>query len=213
MSTGNSSLMLKKKPTYKSSTTTLFIDTDTIIVQELKMKTRFLSLLTALALAGFSSTALAVQVSVEDVSKQIFTCDHSNPFLSQTPPGTCLGSPDATLRITVTLDPNANPNVLDNVHVVVQSNGENFQYNTRSDGTTEGSKRWKKISVNGLVGASPLVSSYQRGPWDTDKSSITRDVTLDEFYSRKGTKVYVGVRANDTAGFAADSIKEAYEVR
>jgi len=177
------------------------------------MKTRFLPLLTTLTLAGFSSTVLAVQVSVEDISKQIFTCDHSNPLLSQTPQGTCLGSPDATLRITVTLDPNDNPNVLDNVHVVVQSNGENFQYNTKSDGTPEGSKRWKKFFVNGLVGASPLVSSYQHGPWDTDKSSITRDVTLGEFYSQKGAKVYIGVRANDTAGFAPDSIKEVYEVR
>ncbi len=177
------------------------------------MKARFLPLLTALVFTGFSSAALAVQVSVEDVSNKIITCDHTGPLLSTLAPGTCLGSPDATLRITVTLEAHDNPNALDNVHVVVQSNDENFQYNTRFDGTEEGSKLWKKISVNGLVGASPLVSSYQRGPWDTDKSSITRDVTLGEFYSQKGAKVYVGVRANDTAGFATDSIKEVYEVR
>ena len=175
------------------------------------MKTRFLHLLSAFAFVGFSSATLAVQVIMEDVSNKIITCDHAIPLLSTLPPGDCLAEPDATLMMTVTLETNENPNLLDNIHVIVQSNGQSFQYNTRSDATKEGSKRWKKLSVGGL-GTVPFTASFHRGPFDTDKSSIIRYVSLDGFYLKKGAKVYVGVRANDTAGFAKDSVKKAFEV-
>jgi len=177
------------------------------------MKTRILQLLTTLALAGFSSLALAVQVEVEDVSNKVITCDHANPFLAQQPAGACWANPEATLMVTVKLEAKDPANALDNIHVVIQSNGENFQYNTQPDGTEEGAKLWKKININGLVGTPPLVSSFQRGSLDTDPSSITRQVSLGEFYHQAGAKVYVGVRANDSAGFTADGIKEVFEVR
>lgn len=177
------------------------------------MKTRIFQLLIILTFAVFSPQAFSVEVDAEDVSNKVITCDHSNPFLAKQPDGACLAEPDATLMVTVKLEAKDQANALDNVHVIVQSNGEYFQYDTRSGGTQEGAKRWGKISINGLMATPPIVSSFQRGAWDTDPSSITRQVSLGEFYHQKGAKVYIGVRSNDSAGFAADAVKEVFEVR
>jgi hypothetical protein len=170
------------------------------------MKTSLFQLLTVFSAASFSTAALAIHVSVEDISNKVLTCD--SPLLTGQPSGTCIAASAATLWITVTLEDGDNPNSLDNVHIVVQSNGHTFQYSPWSSDATQ---LWSEFSVNGLMVTTPIVASFQRAAFDS-KDSVSRQVHLGDFYSQKGSKVYIAVRANASAGFTSDSIKEVFEV-
>lgn len=159
---------------------------------------------TLFALTIFSSTTTAVQVSIADATNQPPQCGYENhPFLK---PGECGHVPKGTLSVTVTLDDSEKLEMLDNVHVVIENNGEYFQYKTL------GGSGWEAIKIDGLTTSPEFKTSYNRFPPNSPFRFSTREVYLGEFYE-EGTKVFVGVRANDTAGFVEGSIKEAFIVQ
>ena len=164
-------------------------------------------LLAALSLAGFTSWAMAVQFSVEDISNRVVTCN--SPLLVNARPGSCLVVPSGTLWVTATLDAEDQQDVLDNLYFVVQENGRFFQY--RSDANVAPTERWQETSIDGRAGMPPLAPSSQRFPFET--TAVGRKVNLGHFSSRKGAKLFVGVRSNNSVGFTAGTVKELFEVR
>ena len=171
------------------------------------MKTAFMRFLTALSLAGFTSWAMAVQFSVEDISNRVVTCN--SPLLANARPGSCLVVPSGTLWVTATLDAEDQPDVLDNLYFVVQENGQFFQY--RSDANVAPTERWQETSIDGRAGMPPLAPSSQRFPFET--TAVGRKINLGHFSSRKGAKLFVGVRSNNSAEFTRGSVREIHTVR
>ncbi len=171
------------------------------------MKTVFVRLLAALSLAGFTSWAMAVQFSVEDISNRVVTCD--SPLLVNARPGSCLVVPSGTLWVTATLEAEDQPDVLDNLYFVFQDNGRFFQY--RSDANVAPTERWQETSIDGSAGMPPLASSSQRFPFET--TAVGRKVNLGHFSSRKGAKLFIGVRSNNSAEFARGTVREIFTVR
>ncbi len=94
------------------------------------LKKRLLYLLTViLALSGYPAV-YAIEIIAEDVSNKVVSCD--SPLLEGKPPGTCIAIPDGTLFITVTLEEGDNPDILDNMHIAIRSEGRNYQYQPKS---------------------------------------------------------------------------------
>lgn len=159
-------------------------------------------ILTLIALAGLACESLAVQFAVTDISKQVATCN--SPLLVNARPGSCLVVPDGTLWVTASLEPSDKPNALDNLYIAIESGGQYYQYQPTVNPNS--STLWQKIPANVLQGASPFMPSFQRLPFETN--IVGRKVSLGQFSSQKGAKFYVGVRANDSAGFMPGSVKE-----
>lgn len=165
----------------------------------------FQRLITAV-LIMFSSVTLAVQVTVEDISNQAPQCYDGSNKNSPLKRGDCYTVPKGTVQVAIQLEENEPLELLDNVHVIIESNGQFLQYGTR------GGPTWEAVSIGGLMTSPELKTSYSRFPPDAPHRVSIRDIYLDNYYT-KGTKIHVGVRTNDSAGFLQGSVKEAFEVR
>lgn len=158
-------------------------------------------LLTALlAFAVLPPVAMAYQATVEDWSGQPFC-----PVKTDRNCGMFYGP--GGLGVTIKLDEGESPELLNNVHIIIEHKGQFYQYKSIHSGV------WEAISIKGLMTSPELKASLGRPPWEDPKSrELSRQFPLHEFYA-VGTKVYVGIRANDTAGFLDGSIKEAFEIK
>lgn len=166
----------------------------------------------------FASHTMAVQVSVKDVSNVDITCDMTSPLLNivsikdlPIPANTklCAGHGPAILEVRIDLEGDEKYELLGNIHVVIENNGQFFQY---SDSRKPS---WEPITIKGLMTTPELKASYFQFPasaFKTPPRSAKHAIPLQKFYT-KGTKVYVGVRANDTAGFLEGTVKEAYVIQ
>ncbi len=165
---------------------------------------RTLHLITVvLALSGYPAV-YAVEIIAEDVSNKVVSCD--SPLLEGKPPGTCIAIPDGTLSITVTLEEGDNPDILDNMHIAIHSEGRNYQYQPKSTS----SELWGEIPEEHLQGKILLTDSIP--PFSFETHSVGRQIHLGRFASIPGTKVYVGVRANYESGFMPGMIQKVFEV-
>lgn len=157
----------------------------------------FKLLTTLLALTLLSPLTMAYQATIEDVSGQ---CD--SDVTSQ-----CANFGNSSLMVTVKLDDGEPAELLQNIHVVIESKGQFYQFQT------VGGAKWIPISIKGLMTSPALKASFNLLPgMGLNSREMSRQTPLYEHYT-VGTKVYVGVRANDTAGFLEGSVKEAFVVK
>lgn len=148
-----------------------------------------------------SPVAMAYQTVVEDWSNRP-VCTVNAPC-SPINEGMLHGY--SGLVVTVKLNEGESPALLDNIHIVIESKGQFYQFQT--NGT------WEAISIKGLMTSPALKTSFGRPPWESkDSRVLVRQFPLYEFYV-VGTKVYVGARPSDAAGFLEGSIKEAFVVK
>ncbi|MEQ1637171.1 MAG: hypothetical protein ABL903_10795 [Methylococcales bacterium] len=161
---------------------------------------------TIFAFTALSSITMAAQVTVIDVTNQPPQCYDGKGNYPGLKVGECGITQKGTLHISVKLEGNEKPEILDNIHLVIEQNGQFFQYGTM------GGPTWEPVSIKGLMTSPPLKSSFTRFPPNSPATVFDRDVYLDTYYT-KGTKVYIGVRANDTAGFIDGSVSEAFVVQ
>lgn len=162
----------------------------------------------AAALLGLSFTlpALAVQFSAEDASGRIVTCQ--SPLLANLPAGTCITIPDATLVLTVTLDPGEDPAILDEVDYVVVQGGKAYHFNP--DASRPAAERWQPLESvpTDLSVLAFELPSTQRFPFES--SYLWRMVPLGPFYGQKGVQVFVGAKDGESRGYLPSRVKMVF---
>lgn len=149
------------------------------------MKNINLYAIAATFIALSSQSAHAVQFSVQDVSKQVITCNSA--LLREFKPGTCIVVPDNTLAITATLDTGEDASVLNELYLAVLHQGKYYKYDGKAGGR---GNKWKAASASEVANASE--PSIVRAPFETD--SVARYIALGDMAGKKGAEMYVGVK-------------------
>jgi hypothetical protein len=174
---------------------------------EQNMKAKSLRLaVPVLSLLWYSTAVLATEASAVDISNKVLTCDSS--LLAGQPAGACLVAPNGTLFVTVTLEAHENADVLDNLHVVIYSEGRYYEYDPIM--SRPNTNLWKEVS-NDKLQAKLFTSSFQKMPFET--RGIARQIALGDFATKKGAKVFVGVRSNKSSGFEPETVKEVFVIK
>ncbi|MCX7086601.1 MAG: hypothetical protein NTV00_00950 [Methylococcales bacterium] len=161
----------------------------------------FLQRLSALVIFTlFSSITMAYQVTVTDGSGKPVYCPKPDSKTTD-----CWTNPPGTLLVNVKLDTGEKEELLDNVHVIIDHQGQFYQFQTQGE-------MWVPVAINGLMTSVPLKTSFRRPPWNLNSVFVEQQVPMEQYYT-KGTKVYVGARTSDMAGFVEGSVKEAFVIQ
>lgn len=159
------------------------------------------------ALACVSLAASAVQLSATDVSNHVITC--SGPLLAGKPAGSCLVEPPNTIIVTATLEPGDSADAINKMHVVLLHQGTFHQY--VNDPNIPATKRWAPRSPDLTTTLPASTATFQIAPFES--TSISRQVSFDQFAKLPGAQLFIGVSNAKTPAPSAREMKKVFDVK
>lgn len=157
------------------------------------------------AMSIVTFTASGVQITAEDVSNKIVTCN--SPLLVGKPAGSCIVEPPNTLIVNAKLDVGEDASILNRMYVVTWVNGKYIQY--VNDPRVSVASRW--VASPSTASLRPSTATFEKAPFET--TIMSRQVRFDQLSGLKGAEIYVGVNESDDRPFTEKNFKKVFNIR
>lgn len=150
-------------------------------------------------------TASGVQITAEDVSNKIVTCN--SPLLVGKPAGSCIVEPPNTLIVTAKLDAGEDASILNKMYVATSVNGKYIQY--VNDPHVSVASRW--VASSNIAALRPSTATFEKAPFET--MIVSRQVRFDQLTDIKGAEIFVGVNESDDHPFTERNFKKVFSIK